>query len=138
MNVFFCCCCFVSQKISSSIPLLLVMLLAHVGKRSNNRSQMFSKAVVLKNLAIFTGKNLCWNLFLVKFHDSRPAFLFKKESSAQLLFCEYCEIFKSNFCIEDLFIIPFQNFYLMIDTNWYFRVIFYYRKIGHVTERTSQ
>ena len=45
-----------------------------------------------------------------------------------MFFCEYCEIFKNNFFIEDLLIIPFRNFYLMID-NWYFRVIFYYCKI---------
>ena len=51
--------CFVFEKMSSSIPMLLVMLLAHVGKRSNSRSQMFSKRGVLKNFAIFTGKNLC-------------------------------------------------------------------------------
>ena len=50
---------FVFEKMSSSIPMFLVMLLAHVGKRSNSRSQMFSKTGVLKNFAIFTGKNLC-------------------------------------------------------------------------------
>ena len=50
---------FVFEKMSSSIPMFLVMLLAHVEKRSNSRSQMFSKTGVLKNCAIFTGKNLC-------------------------------------------------------------------------------
>ena len=29
-------------------------------------SQMFFKIGVLKNFAIFTGKHLCWNLFLIK------------------------------------------------------------------------
>ena len=43
---------------SSSIPMLLVMLLASVGERSNSRSQMFSKTGVLENFAIFAGKNL--------------------------------------------------------------------------------
>ena len=52
---------------SSLIPMLLVMLLAHVGKPSNSRSQMFSKTGVLKNFAILTGKNLWWSLFLIKF-----------------------------------------------------------------------
>ena len=70
--------CFVFEKMSSSIPMLLVMLLAHIGKGSNSRSQMFSKTGALKNFAIFTGKNLCWSLFLIKFQDWRPAFLFKK------------------------------------------------------------
>ena len=116
--------CFVSEKILSSIPMLLVMLIAQVGKRSNSRSWMFSKAGVLKNFAIFTGTNLCWSLFSIHFKYWRPAFLFKKR-----LQCS---------CIEDLFITSFQNFYLMIDNNWYFRVIVYYCKIRHVTERTLQ
>ena len=51
-----------------------------------------------------------------------------KETSTQVFFCEYCEIFKNSIFIEDLFSKTFQNFYLMID-NWYFRVIFYYCKI---------
>ena len=117
---------FFFEKTSSSISVLLVMLLAHVGKRS----QMFSKTGVLKNFAIFTRKNLCWSLFLIKFQDWRPTFLFKKrlQTPTQVFFCEYCEIFKNSFFIEDLLIIPFRNFYLIIH-NWYFRVIFYYCKI---------
>ena len=69
---------FVFEKMSSSIPMLLVMLLAHVGKGLNSHSQMFSKTGALKNFAIFTGKDLCWSLFLIKFQDWRPTFLFKK------------------------------------------------------------
>ena len=30
----------------------------------SSHSQVFSKISVLKNLATFTGKELCWNLFL--------------------------------------------------------------------------
>ena len=41
------------------------------------------RKTVLKNLPIFTGKQLCWNLFLIK--------LIKK--STQVLSCKYCEIF---------------------------------------------
>ena len=89
---------------------------------------MFSKTGVLKNLAKFTVKNLCWILFLMKFQDWRPTSLFKRRLQRRYFFWEYCEIFKNSFFIEDLLIIPFRNFYLMID-NWYFRVIFYYCKI---------
>ena len=55
-----------------------LLLLVHVGKSSNSRSQMFSKTGALKNFIIFTGKNLCLSLFLIKFQDWRPAFLFQK------------------------------------------------------------
>ena len=46
----------------------------------SNRSQMFFKIVVLKNLAIFTGKHLCWCFFFNK-----------------VLSCEICETFKNMF-----------------------------------------
>ena len=35
----------------------------------SSRSQMFFKIGVLKNFAIFTGKHLCWSLFLIKFRS---------------------------------------------------------------------
>ena len=50
------------------------------GKDRSRRSQMFFKIIVLKCFATFTGKRLCWNLFLIK--------LFSRE---------YCEILKNNF-----------------------------------------
>ena len=43
--------------------------LARNGRSS--RLQMFFKIGVLKNFAIFTGKHLCWNLFLIMLH-ARP------------------------------------------------------------------
>ena len=46
----------------------------------SGRSQMFLKIGVLKKFAIFTGKRLCWSLFLIKLLDFRPATLFKRES----------------------------------------------------------
>ena len=52
MNGFFC---FVFGKISYSIPILLVILFAHGGKRSNSRSLVFFKTGVCKNFGIFTG-----------------------------------------------------------------------------------
>ena len=41
----------------------------------NHRSsglQMFFKIDALKNLVIFTGKNLCWSLFLIKLQAFFP------------------------------------------------------------------
>ena len=40
--------------------------------------QVFCKKVVLKNFAKFTGKDLCWSLFLNKDADLRLAALVKK------------------------------------------------------------
>ena len=67
--------CFVFEKMSSSLPMLLVMLFVHVGKRSNSRSQIFFKVGVLTNFAIFTGKHVYWNLFLITLQDWRLTFL---------------------------------------------------------------
>ena len=36
-------------------------------KYKSSRSQMFFKTAVLRKFAIFTGKHLCWSLFLIKF-----------------------------------------------------------------------
>ena len=116
--------CFFYEKMLTSIPMLLVVILAHVRKRSNSCSQMFSKTDVLKNFAIFAGKSLWWSLFLIKFQEWMPASLFEKKLQRR---CFSVNIANS-FFIEDLFIKPFWNFYLMID-NWCFRVIFCYCKI---------
>ena len=51
----------------------------------NRSSQMFLKIGVLKNFENFTGKNLCWSLFLIKFqayglqiyYKETPNFLFE-------------------------------------------------------------
>ena len=37
----------------------------------------------------FTGKQLCWNLLLIKF--------IKKETQLQVFSCEFCETFKDTF-----------------------------------------
>ena len=63
------------------------MFLCH----GNSRSQMFFKIGVFMNFSIFTGKHLCWSLFLIKLQA------FKKETPAQVFSCEYCEIFKNTF-----------------------------------------
>ena len=54
----------------------------------SDRSHMLFKTGVLKNFTIFTGKYLCWSLFLMKFN---------KETPTQSLSCEYREIFKNTF-----------------------------------------
>ena len=42
------------------------LLLVQFRLRRSSRSQMFFKISVLKNFALFTGKHLCWSLFLIK------------------------------------------------------------------------
>ena len=40
--------------------------------------QVFYKKSVFKNFAIFTGKNLCWSLFLIKLQAFSPSDFTKK------------------------------------------------------------
>ena len=47
----------------------------------SSRPQMFFKIEVLKNFANFTGKHLCWSLFLIKLQALRPPFLLKRDSN---------------------------------------------------------
>ena len=67
----------------------------------SSHSQMFFKIVSLKNLAIVTGKHLCWGLFLIKLQAFRPETLFKKDSNTGVS-CQYCKIFKSSNLIKQL------------------------------------
>ena len=132
MNVFF-----VFEKMSSSIPMLLLMLLAHVGKRLNSRSQMFSKTGALKYFAIFTGKNLCWSLFLIKPQDWRPAFLFKKRLQRRHFSLNIAKFLRTAFLLKTCWLYIFEIFiwwYIIDILELYFTIV----KLGQVTERTSQ
>ena len=59
----------------------------------SSRSQMFFKLSFIKNVT-FTGKRLCWSLFLIKFQALRAPILLKRDST-QVFSCEICEIFKN-------------------------------------------
>ena len=59
---------------------------------------MFFKIVVLKNFANFTGKHLCWSLFLIKLQAHRQVFS-----------CEICEICKNIFFKEHLRWLPLNH-----------------------------
>ena len=51
----------------------------------NNKKQLpevFYKKTVLKNFSIFTGKYLCWNLFLIKLGVFRSTTLLKRDFNA--------------------------------------------------------
>ena len=53
-------------------------------KRRNSRWRWSVKKGVLKNLANFTGKYLCWNLFLINLQQIRSATLLKLESNTDV------------------------------------------------------
>ena len=40
--------------------------------KPRKKLQVFFKKTVLKNFAIFTGKHLCWSLFIIKLKVFRP------------------------------------------------------------------
>ena len=60
---------------------------------------MSFKVGVLKNFANFTGKHLCWRLFLIKLQAFRPATLLKRDSNTGV-FQKICKIFKNIFFTE--------------------------------------
>ena len=62
----------------------------------SRRSQIFFKVGVLKNFTDFTGKHLCWSVFLIKLKAFRPATLLKK-TPTQVLCCEICETYKNTY-----------------------------------------
>ena len=57
---------------------------------------------VLRNFAELTGKHLCQSLFFNKVAPLGPATLLKKDTLAQVLCCEFCEISRNIFSAEQL------------------------------------
>ena len=64
-------------------------ILLHCGRTVRNSHRRYSiKKVVLTNFAIFTGKNLSWGFFLIKFRAFRLATFLKSDSNT----CAFCGI----------------------------------------------
>ena len=72
--------------------------------------QMFSKTGVLKNFKIFTGKNLCWSLFLIKFQDWRPTFLFKKRLQRRCFSVNIAKFLRTAFLLKTCSLYLFEIF----------------------------
>ena len=58
------------------------------------------KKCLLTNFTKFTGKHLCRSLFLIKLQDSACNFI-KKETLTQVFSCEFCEISKNTFFLQN-------------------------------------
>ena len=61
--------------------------------------QVFCKKGVLRNFTTFTGKHLCQSLFFNKVAGLACNFI-KKETLAQVFYCEFCEIPKNAILTE--------------------------------------
>ena len=53
-------------------------------KVRSSRWQMYFKIEVFKNFAIFTGKHMCWSLFVMKLLAYKPANLLKRDSNTSI------------------------------------------------------
>ena len=62
-----------------------------------------------KNFAKLTGKQLCQSLFSIKVTGLSPCNFIKKETLAQVLSCEFCEIYKNIFFTEHLWSTSFMS-----------------------------
>ena len=71
------------------------------------------KKGVLKNFATFTGKHLCWRIFLIKLLQ-----LYYKETPTQVLPCEYCKIFKNTYFEKHLRMPASNNSFKYIYMVW--------------------
>ena len=64
--------------------------------------EVFCGKGVLRNFTKFTRKHICQSIFFNKVAGLRPATLLKKETLAQVLYSECCEISKNTFFTEHL------------------------------------
>ena len=80
-----------------------------MGKKAVDRSshrRCSVKKGVLRNFTKFTAKHLCQSLFFNKVAGLKPAKLLKKRL-AQVFSCEFCEISKNTFSLEQLWTTAF-------------------------------
>ena len=66
---------------------------------SKNRSshQVFCKKDFFKKLAIFTGKHMCWSLFLINLQGFRSATLLGRDSKAGVSFVKFAKFLRKLF-----------------------------------------
>ena len=92
-------CTFKGKTYFCSIIKILTKLSQMKFRGSHQRFSI--KISVLKNCSIFTGKHLCWTIFLIKL-QARRSQLFWEETPTQVFSCEYCKILKKTFLTEHL------------------------------------
>ena len=82
--------CVIVQKTMSHVSQGMTLRLSFV---RNTRSHIFFKIDVIKNFVNFTGKHLCWSLFLIKFKtDSKTDVLsFFTEHLRWLILKGFCK-----------------------------------------------
>ena len=90
-------------------------------------SWIFCKIVVLKNLAQFTGNDLCWRYILIKMQVTRPETSLKADSSTGILL-RILHIFQKLLCTEHLRMTALVDFFiptkvLSIDFFFYFHFL---------------
>ena len=95
---------------------------------------MFFKTGVLKNFAIFTGKHLCWSLFLIKLQDWRLAFSLKKTLQHRCFHMNIARFLKIAFLWTPVHY-TFQKFYVVIDMLYLNCYILLLQKLGHAAEK---
>ena len=66
----------------------------YVFRSKSSCPEVLCKKGALRNFARFTGKHLCWRLFLIKLQAEICNFV-KKETLTLVFSCEFCEISKS-------------------------------------------
>ena len=71
-------------------------------KFRSGRSQMSFKIEVFKNFSIFTGKHLCWILFVIMLAAYNPANLLKRDSDASIFLLILLNFQEHLFFIEHL------------------------------------
>ena len=87
-------------RLSSLHASLFFLLFLPLWKFRSGRSQMSFKKEVFKKIAIFTGKPLCWSLFVMRLPAYKPANLLKRDSNTSIFLLMLLNIAKQLFFIE--------------------------------------
>ena len=78
-----------------------IFFVVHLGDFRSSHQMCSIKKAVLKNFAIFTGKDLCWNLSFIRLQAFRPATLLKRDSN-RCFTVNIAKFLRTAFLIEHL------------------------------------
>ena len=98
----YCCQTFFMVEFSNALFSKRVVYSDFISKKGQQKVTRSShrrcsvKKSVLENFTNFTGKHMCWILFLVKLPVFRPAALLKRDSK-KVFSREICKIFKNSY-----------------------------------------
>ena len=114
------------KKITSHQKSLNYVEYSH--RHRSSRPEVFCRKGVLRKFTNFAGKPLCQSLF---FNKVAGCNVIKKETLAQVFFCEFCEISKNTFFHRTPLVAASADRHVELHSNSYCRRLSFCKYLSH-------